>query len=378
MGLLRRIFGGAPGEPAQRPPSMRTVAAERVEAEVDDDEQLVEVQVVGEGPRQEKLAQIAGPKTPDGKEMFVGVTLRCEPANPVDPNAIRVEVMGQHVGYLKADHAALLAAPVAQVCGGALEARGLIVGGWDRGGGDTGHYGIRVWITATDAERLGVPADDLDWSLGTTLGQTFRQLPRDNCLGPTREDLEAGRSGSGVTVTCEEHYQDAIATAMPNGWNPERTWPVLVELSIAEANPHTSHGTPCVQVRIDGRPVGYFTPKMTERHRSAIEQAASRGERRDGDGDLPPRDQGRFDHLAHRRRNGVGPHTIRGREPLGQACEWGAAPAGRPTPCPPASAPRAQAPGLVRCDLRFAIRTRRELEGDRLVADERDCLRTIP
>ena len=66
---------------------------------------------------------------------------------------------------------------------------------------------------------------------------------------------------------------------MPAGWNPERTWPMLVELAIVDANPHTKHGTACVEVRVDGDCVGYFTPKMTDRHRAPIETAAARNDR---------------------------------------------------------------------------------------------------
>jgi hypothetical protein len=66
---------------------------------------------------------------------------------------------------------------------------------------------------------------------------------------------------------------------MPPEWNPTRTWPVLVDLGVVDANPHTTHGTPCVEVRIDDATVGYFTPKMTERHRVSIEAAAARAER---------------------------------------------------------------------------------------------------
>ena len=107
----------------------------------------------------------------------MGVTLRCEPDNPVDVNAVRVEVFGQHVGYLNRDHAAMLATPIAQVCGGALEDASSSADGI-RGGGDTGHYGIRVWITTADAERIDVRADDLDGRY-VSAGRSLRQLPRE-------------------------------------------------------------------------------------------------------------------------------------------------------------------------------------------------------
>ena len=67
-----------------------------------------------------------------------------EPENPHDANAVRVEIKGRKVGYLSRVEAAhyrsllgLGQAPVAA----------LIIGGWDRGDGDTGSYGMRLAST---------------------------------------------------------------------------------------------------------------------------------------------------------------------------------------------------------------------------------------
>ena len=101
------------------------------------------------------MAAIAGPKGIDGKQLVVGVTLRCEPTNTYDCNAVRVEVMGQQVGYSARDEAAVLSPALLEHCGGAIEAHGLIVGGW-KDGDDEGHYGIRVWLSTDDATRLAL------------------------------------------------------------------------------------------------------------------------------------------------------------------------------------------------------------------------------
>jgi hypothetical protein len=66
----------------------------------------------------------------------------------------------------------------------------------------------------------------------------------------------------------------------------------VVELAIVDANPHTKHATPCVEVRVDGECVGFFTPKMTDRHRAAIENAASRGDRVTAAGTVSRREKG--------------------------------------------------------------------------------------
>ncbi len=72
-----------------------------------------------------------------------------------DHNAVRVEVMGQLVGYIAGDEAALFSPAMQRVCGGVLEARGLIVGAW-RNPDSEWSYGIPVWVTQRDMDRFGV------------------------------------------------------------------------------------------------------------------------------------------------------------------------------------------------------------------------------
>ena len=107
MGLLRRIFGSDAG--SATPVTQREVAAEivAVDAQADGD-QIVELDVVGESYRQDGLAGVAGPKEYDGQEFFTGITLRCEPTNQHDPNTVHVETVGQLVGFIGKEQAALL------------------------------------------------------------------------------------------------------------------------------------------------------------------------------------------------------------------------------------------------------------------------------
>ena len=94
MGFIRKFFGGSNAAPAQ-------IAYEEVHAEATErGDTLVELNIVGEAAYQDALARIAGPKDADGKHTGVGVTLRCEPANTYDRNAVRVEVMGQLLAYV--------------------------------------------------------------------------------------------------------------------------------------------------------------------------------------------------------------------------------------------------------------------------------------
>jgi hypothetical protein len=287
VGFLDRLLGRSQPNTSV---SFREMATQELRAAADEDHaELVEIiEVVGESYRQEALARLAGRKDAEGKHKLVGAVLRCEPQNEHDANAIRVEVMGEHVGYVSRETATFLSPAMQRACGGALEARGLIVGGWKSESRDDhgrylevseGSYGIRVWITQRDTERLGVRPDALDPGLRPHWPEAPKPVHGEQRLSPTNADVEAGRYGSVATVTCEEHYQDAIEAAMPTGWDPERTWPLLVDLAVAASNPHTKQATPCIEVRSGDRTVGYLTPKMSARHMALMEACVKSGSR---------------------------------------------------------------------------------------------------
>lgn len=130
--MFRRLFGGAEKAPE---PRLRPVPLKGG----------FHVEVVGESNYQDALEQACGGRTSDSAEYDCTAVLRAEPANPYDPDAIRVEIDGRLVGYLNR-HAAKAFRPVAE----RLAAQGqvgtcnaTIVGGWDRDG-DRGHFGIRL------------------------------------------------------------------------------------------------------------------------------------------------------------------------------------------------------------------------------------------
>jgi hypothetical protein len=121
---------------------------------------LIEIEIVGESYCQKELQRIAGPPAADGKSHRCGVTLRREPDNKYDKNAVRVEVMGLQVGHVARLTAARLSPAMQVYCGGALEANSVIVGGWDDGSSQ-GLYGIRVWLTTADLVRIRVDPKDV-------------------------------------------------------------------------------------------------------------------------------------------------------------------------------------------------------------------------
>jgi len=265
MGVFRKLFGG--DERARRT-EVLVVEAGVVEDDASPDE-LVEIEVVGESYHQEVLERIAGPKAAEGKQHRVGATLRREPTNPYDSNAVRVEVLGQLVGHVARDKAAKVSAVLAQV-GGVVEAQGLIVGGWSSAESE-GSFGCRVWLSARDAGRLGLKPD--------------RHIPTPKLRPPMAGEvrlspaLDSDSRVSTLTVTCEEHYQDAIASTRPELWNRDY-WPVLVALAIAERNPHSGKPGPCIEVTLDdGATAGYLTPAMTERHADHLRSTIATGKR---------------------------------------------------------------------------------------------------
>jgi hypothetical protein len=138
------------------------------------DDQLVEIDVVGESHQQEALERIAGARTERGKHHAVGTTLRCDPRNQYDPNAIRVECMGQLLGYIPRQTAAHLAPPLIQH-GGVAEGIGVIVGGWDDGA-TIGSYGVRVWLPRLSLSRIDVDPERVRRETNTRSGSPTASL----------------------------------------------------------------------------------------------------------------------------------------------------------------------------------------------------------
>jgi hypothetical protein len=111
--------------------------------------------VVGESHYQDALNVICGGKTERGHHKIVKALLVCEDPNPYDSHAVRVDIEGKTVGHLSRMNARHFREEL--IAGGFAGITGVcsaeIVGGWDRGGGDEGHYGVKLdlrVIPATD------------------------------------------------------------------------------------------------------------------------------------------------------------------------------------------------------------------------------------
>ena len=103
-------------------------------------------QAVGESHYQSDLAKIAGGVTDEGVHHECAALLQLEPTNKYDPNAVEVLIDGLRVGYIPAVQAPEMCALFRSADISQAECKAVIEGGWDRGGGDAGEFGVRLNI----------------------------------------------------------------------------------------------------------------------------------------------------------------------------------------------------------------------------------------
>lgn len=106
------------------------------------------LEIVGESHYQAALESICGGKTREGHSREVKALLTHDNKNPHDSQAVKVEIQGKTVGYLDRQHARYYRKTLAAggFKGRTARCNAIIVGGWDRGNGDVGHYGVKLDI----------------------------------------------------------------------------------------------------------------------------------------------------------------------------------------------------------------------------------------
>ena len=69
-----------------------------------------------------------------------------ESDNPYDSEAVRIEIQDQTVGHLDRETARSFREKMTEfgLTGAAAKCSAIIVGGWDRGDGDRGHFGVKL------------------------------------------------------------------------------------------------------------------------------------------------------------------------------------------------------------------------------------------
>ncbi len=113
--------------------------------------------VVGESNYQTALESICGGRSTRSQEKIVEATLIHEDDNPYDNQAISVSIQGKTVGYLSRKDARKYRKQLKQAGYPGITAKcsAMIVGGWDKGGGDRGHFGVRLDLP-TEENSIGV------------------------------------------------------------------------------------------------------------------------------------------------------------------------------------------------------------------------------
>lgn len=106
-----------------------------------------DIEVVGESNYQKHLIKICGPYCVDGKTHEAVAHLTLEDTNKFDKKAVMVVIDGGTIGYLDRETAREFRKAIKS--GGLTEytvfqCSALIRGGWDRGNGDRGSYGVTL------------------------------------------------------------------------------------------------------------------------------------------------------------------------------------------------------------------------------------------
>ncbi len=105
-----------------------------------------EVEVVGESHYQKELEALCGGRTEESARVKTTAVLVLDDHNPYDSKAVRVEIGGCVVGHLSRVNARQYRKKLQEAGHPGIRAscKALIVGGWDRGNGDRGHFGVRL------------------------------------------------------------------------------------------------------------------------------------------------------------------------------------------------------------------------------------------
>ena len=105
------------------------------------------VNAAGESHYQDALEAVAGGRTAFGVCIpLITAELVREPANPYDPNAVRVEADGRQLGYVAKEDAPRFHAVIDKLAAQDRPAtcRARLTGGWDRGQLDRGTIGLQL------------------------------------------------------------------------------------------------------------------------------------------------------------------------------------------------------------------------------------------
>ena len=209
------------------------------------------VMAVGESHYQDNFLRVAGNKRHAGFDDDCIAHLVPEPSNPYDPNAVMVTLSGLTVGYLNRGDALqyhqLVTDSISRSGIAAVVAR--VKGGWDRGGGDVGSFGIDLYFS-----------------------------DRPDAAAPPAPDEFRLRGSATVSVSGEEHFQETLSS-ITKGSRLVYSYPAVAQLIPSPGNPHLKDAAGILEVHVDGNVVGFLTPAMSARFDRVSALASSLGKR---------------------------------------------------------------------------------------------------
>lgn len=103
-------------------------------------------QVVGESHYQKAIMAQCGGHTREGVEHECIATVRPDPSNAFDPNAVEVLIGGRRVGFLSREEAPRMKEALSALGLSSATCDARITGGWRTNQYDEGHFGVRLAI----------------------------------------------------------------------------------------------------------------------------------------------------------------------------------------------------------------------------------------
>lgn len=112
-----------------------------------------QINVAGESFYPDSFAALCGARKPDGIALPATAQLVLEDDNPHDRLAVKVAIEGHQVGHLPREAArafrrSVRYGPMSEH--EVFECAALISGGWDRGGGNAGDFGVKLDLALFD------------------------------------------------------------------------------------------------------------------------------------------------------------------------------------------------------------------------------------
>jgi len=131
-----------PQKPPSPPPSARQAPAAPKEPPLLRGDGGYSARVTGTSDYQEELERMVGGRTEDSASHHAVATLTAAPGTGV----VLVSIDGVHIGYMRPADAIRLPEALQEngISGLPVKVRAAIVGGWDRGPENRGHFGVRL------------------------------------------------------------------------------------------------------------------------------------------------------------------------------------------------------------------------------------------